>query len=485
MRNSIYHIHQKWFPALIIFAAFNTLCGESTNQVSNSAEAWAMVPEILARIIPPTFPDRDFNVLDFGATPDGEVDSVQAFRAAIQACHLAGGGRIVVPAGDYLLNGPLHLESNINLHLKEGSTLRFGANPEYYLVGDPKVKGCVLVRWEGVWCYNYSPLIYAWGKENIAITGKGTIDGQTDKFWADWYARKLHAGDRIILYQMALDMTPLEERIFGPGHHLAAGTIEFYHCKNILIEGITTRMPLERTIHPTFCENVTIRNVTIQPGMPPPVRNDDGIDPDSCRDVLIEGCTFHNYDDAIGLKSGRAREGWPENGGRPTENVIIRNCVFNGEHNGVSTGSDMSGGIRNIFVYDCRFGVANAQMYVFNAKSNADRGGVVEKIYFRNIQVGTCDQLVRMETDYKNVKYDPEKHPFAPTFRDMWFENIVCEQVLETAISMEGLEHTPIQNIHFRNITVKRAENGIHTQFTDGITWENVNISGVPIRNID
>jgi hypothetical protein len=280
---------------------------------------------------------------------------------------------------------------------------------------------------------------------------------------------------RIKLRKMGMDGVPVEDRIFGDGHHLAPGTIELYHCRNVLIEGITTRMPLERTIHPTFCENVIVRNVHIQPGVLK-ARNDDGIDPDSCSDVLIEGCTFYNHDDAIGLKSGRAREGWPENGGCPTENVIIRNCTFHGEHNGVSIGSDMSGGVRNVFVYDCRFGVDHPQQYVFNAKSNSDRGGIVENIYFRNITVGTCRQLIRMEMQYKGVPYDPVEHPFPPVYRNMHFENIRCGRTTEAAIHIVGLEQRFITDIHLADITLRDTKVDLELEFVKGIFFNNLSI---------
>jgi len=330
-------------------------------QARFSDDPWDKVDEILAGIKAPEFPDKDFKVTEFGAIPDGQTDCRSSIQDAISACHKEGGGRVIIPGGDYISEGPLLLKSNVNLHLQEGAHLKFGINPEDYLTGSPEFNGCVKVRWEGLWCYNYSPVLYAWNEKNVAITGKGTIDGQTDKLWAQWYIKNLHTPDRLSLRKMGMQEVPVEKRIFGEGHHLAPGTIELYHCTNVLIEGITTKMPLERTIHPTFCDNVIVRNVHIQAGVLK-ARNDDGIDPDSSSDVLIEGCTFFNHDDAIALKSGRAREGWPENGGRPTENVIIRNNVFHGEHNGVSVGSDMSGGVRNIL-----YMIASSELIIPNS----------------------------------------------------------------------------------------------------------------------
>lgn len=449
--------------------------GKSSSNKPLVGDAWQKVPEILSRINPPVFPDQNFNIMDYGAKADGVFNNRSAILKTIEACVQAGGGHVIIPAGDFLIKGPIYLKSNIDLHLEKNAVLRFGTNPQDYLVGPKETKGCVLVRWEGVWCYNYSPVIYAFEEENIAITGEGLIDGQTDKFWANWYIKKLHMPDRKRLYQFGLDMTPVKERIFGEGHHLAAGTIEFYHCKKILIEGITTRMPLERTIHPVFSKNITVRNINIQAGVLK-ARNDDGVDPDSCQDVLIENCTFHNYDDAIALKSGRAKEGWVENGGRPTQNVIIRNNMFYGEHNGVSTGSDMSGGIRNIFVYDCQFGVKNKQMYVFNAKSNCDRGGVVEDVYFKDLTVVKCDRLIRMEMEYKNVLYDPVKHPYPPLFRNIRMENVTCEEVEEIGFDLRGVEQSPIQNVVLKNIEIKKANESLKINHMSSIQMDNVMI---------
>jgi polygalacturonase len=444
--------------------------GKSSYQKSDSdsysSEAWGNVPEILSRIKPPTFPDRKYNIIDYGASVN--VNSREPIQKAIDACAEAGGGSVIVPAGDFLVNGPLRMKSGVNLHLDADAVLRFGVNPDDYLVGPVETRGCVLVRWEGVWCYNYSPLIYAKDEKDIAISGKGTIDGQTDKMWSEWYIKKLHTPDRERLYKFGMDKTPLEQRIFGKGHHLAAGTIEFYHCKNILIEGISTRMPLERTIHPVYCDNITVRKVNIQPGVLK-ARNDDGIDPDSCHDVLIEECTFHNFDDAIALKSGRAQEGWPQNGGRSTENIIIRNNIFHGEHNGVSTGSDMAGGVRNVFVYDCQFGVNNRQMYMFNAKSNSDRGGVVEDVFFKDLTVGACRRLIRMEMEYKNVGYDPVHHPYPPKFRCIHLENIKCERADEIGIDIRGLEVSPVRDITLNQINIKKAKTAVKLDHLNNI----------------
>jgi polygalacturonase len=166
---------------------------------------------VLARIRPPRFPDLDFDIRRYGAEGDGKADCRAAIAQAIAECNKAGGGRVVVPAGTYLSNGPIHLRSNVNLYVAEGATIRFGTNPADYLP-------CVLVRWEGTRCYNYSPLVYAYQQENIAITGAGTLDGQAQTFWNKWKAEQ--TPDQDAVREMGATGVPLEKRVFGEGHHL-------------------------------------------------------------------------------------------------------------------------------------------------------------------------------------------------------------------------------------------------------------------------
>jgi polygalacturonase len=284
------------------------------------------VAEILARIRPPRFPDRPFDVLRHGAAGDGQTDCHAAFQKAIAECHRAGGGRVHVPAGTFLSNGPIHLAGNVNLHLASGAKILFGTNPADYLPA-------VLTRWEGTRCHNYSPLIYALRQENIAITGEGVIDGQTRLFWHQWKQRQ--SADQNTLREMGARREPLERRVFGEGHYLRPSLFQPYDCRNVLVEGVTFQGSPFWTVHPVFCTNVTIRGIHVLPG----TTNDDGVDPDSCRDVLIENCVFDTADDNIAIKAGRDQDAW---GDRPCENIVVRNCTgVHSKANGYCIGSEM------------------------------------------------------------------------------------------------------------------------------------------------
>lgn len=353
----------RWAATVAGLVLIGHFVGCSSDDLSGSREAykneWPQVPAILEKIKAPSFPHRDFSVLDYGAVGDGVTDSRQAIRDAIAACNQAGGGRVVIPAGTYLVNGPIHLQSNVNLHVAKNAILKFGVNPADYLPA-------VLVRWEGTRCYNYSPLIYAYGQENIAITGSGTIDGQTEKFWHLW--KLIQEPDKKALRRMGRDLVPVEDRQFGAGHFLRPTLIEFYECNNILIEGVTVKSSPFWTVHPVFCTNVTVRGLTVERG----TTNDDGCNPESCQYVLIENCSFYTRDDNIAIKAGRDNDAWVENGGRPSENIVIRNCRFQGETGAITIGSEMSGGVRNVFAENCTMGAIASPIFI---KSNTDRAG--------------------------------------------------------------------------------------------------------------
>jgi polygalacturonase len=207
-----------------------TLMGAAMALRAQSSDGWEMVPRILARIQPPRFPDRDLDIRRHGAVGDGKTDCRDAIAKAIAECFASGGGRVVAPAGTWLSNGPIHPAGNVNSHLEEGCTVRFGTNPAAYLP-------TVLVRWEGTRCHNYSPLIYAYRQQNIAITGRGVFDGQATQFWQEW--KRKQTSDQEALRKMGMELTPLEKRTFGAGHYLRPGMFQAYDCRNLLIEGVT------------------------------------------------------------------------------------------------------------------------------------------------------------------------------------------------------------------------------------------------------
>ncbi len=404
----------------------------------------------------PAFPDRDFDVRRYGASGDGKTDCRAAIAKAIAECHAAGGGRVVVSAGDWLCNGPIHLAANVNLHLAEGSTIRFGTNPADYLPA-------VLVRWEGTRCRNYSPLIYAYRQDNIAITGRGTLDGQASRFWHEW--KRKQTPDQEALRKMGMELTPLEQRVFGAGHYLRPSLFQPYECRNLLIEGVTFKDSPFWTVHPVFCNNVTVRGIRVLPG----TTNDDGVDPDSCRDVLIEDCVFDTADDNIAIKAGRDQDAWDL---PPCENIIVRRCTgIRSRANGYCVGSEMSGSVRNVFIENNKVGDVQSALYV---KSNSDRGGTVENIWMRANSVETCDWFIKIETDYKGIT----GHPYPSAYRNFHFENLTCKTARECGIYSVGIPAKPVSGISFKNVTVEIAATPTKILNTQSVEMQNVRING-------
>lgn len=414
---------------------------------SSVAREWAIVPEILARIQAPVLPAREFPITDFGAAADGKADCTEAIGKAIRACVQAGGGRVVVPAGEFL-TGSIHLKSNVELHLDGGATLRFKTDPKAYLPA-------VFTRFEGMECYNYSPLIYAYEQENVALTGEGLLDGQADdQNWWAWKGKKQaqegapnQTAARQRLAKMVDQNVPVTERHFGEGSCLRPSFVEFYRCRNVLIEGVRIRRSPMWELHPTLCTNVTVRGVNILSHGP----NNDGCDPESCRDVLIEDCLFDTGDDCIAIKSGRNNDG--RRVGTPSENPIIRRCTMKDGHGGVTIGSEISGGCRNVFAEDCQMDSPNLER-VLRLKSNAVRGGVIEHIFMRNTSVGrVTDAVLQIDFVYEEGANGP--HP--PAARTIVMENITVRET-PRVLNVVGFPAAEISGVRIYNSTFMRVK---------------------------
>lgn len=464
-------IHVFTILALILFSFTTSRAIEEEPK-----EGWEKADLILARINPPKFPDKHFLITDYGAASDGSL-CTESFRKAIESCHEAGGGSVIVPA-DTFVTGAIHLLSNVNLHLTEGAVIRFSTDPKDYLP-------LVLTRSEGMELYNYSPLIYAFKQENIAITGKGVLDGQaSQENWWTWRGREQFGWKEGMpsghdpesfprLFEMSEKGEPVEERIFGEGAYLRPSFVQPYKCKNILIEDVTLINPPMWMLHPVLSENLTIRGVKLYSKGAP---NGDGCDPECCKDVLIEECVFNTGDDCIAIKSGRNRQGYEA--GIPTENVIIRRCIMKDGHGGVTLGSELSGGIRNVFAYDCEMSSPNLARAI-RLKSNRYRGGVVENIFFRDIRVGevsrTAIHINQNYSEKSDVIFGPEK---ITVFRNIFVEKLSCVQA-EYAVQIIGMEEQPVENVQIIDCRFENVEKENVLEFVREIQFKNVEINGV------
>jgi polygalacturonase len=436
---------------------------------------WDAVPGILARIRPPRFPARDFPITRYGAAADAGADSSAAIRRAIDDCHRAGGGRVVVPAGRFR-TGPIHLRSNVELHVAEGATLLFSTDPADY----PTVH----TRWEGVELMGYSPLVYAFEQENIAITGSGTLDGQAaDTNWwpwkGAWKTRREWANvpnqlpARARLFEMAEQGVPAEQRVFAEGSYLRPQFIQPYRCRNVLIEGVTIlRSPMWQ-VHPVLCSNVTVRNLRIVSHGP----NNDGCNPESCRDVLIEGCYFDTGDDCIAIKSGRNADG--RRLATPSQNIVIRGCRMKDGHGGVTIGSEISGGVSQVYAEDCEMDSPNLDR-VLRFKTNAMRGGLLEHIYMRNVRVGqVSDAIVHIDFHYEEGAAGPHR----PVVRNIDVRNVTSTRS-RYAFYLRGFPESPIRGVHVADCRFENVERGSLVEHVTEIALERVVVNGAVVREL-
>jgi len=460
----------EWIVPILILISL-VACG---NYSSTAHDPWEQVDSILARIKKPTFAGRDFVITDYGAKEGSREDCSSAFEKAITDCSRGGGGRVVVPKGEFL-TGPIHLKSNVNLHLLEGAVIKFHRDTRKYLP-------LVFTRWEGVECMNYSPLIYSHEQENIAVTGRGILDGQaSNDFWWSWKGNKRDGWNegmpnqlegRKKLFGMAEKNIPVEERLMGDGYFLRPSFIQPYRCKNILIEGVKIINSPMWEIHPVLSENVTVRGVHIETHGP----NNDGCNPESSRDVLIEDSYFDTGDDCIAIKAGRNNDGRRVN--MPSENIVIRRCIFRDGHGGVTIGSEMTGGVRNVFVENCEF--ESPVLYsALRIKTNAVRGGIVENVHLRNMNVNLVGRAV---VDIDLFYEEGKNGSFLPTVRNISVEKMMVKKC-KVAFNLVGYAEAPLRNIRFSDCEFKEVSDGYKIEHVDGLELINTKLNDKPLGN--
>ena len=413
--------------------------------------------KIISGIALTSFPDRDINVTCPSSDNSNPSLARTLIQKAIDSCSLAGGGRVVIGKGNYPLNGNIILKSNVNLHLEEGAYLLFSGKSEDFL---PVVQ----TRWEGTELYGHSPMIYAYHADNIAITGKGTIDAQGGLEFAAWAEKE--APDRDRLREMGEKLAPLQERIFGAGTILRPSCIQPLGCSRILIEDVTIKNSPFWTVHLLYCDNAIVRGVTIDSHYP----NNDGCDPESTSNVLIENCTFRTGDDAVAIKSGRDADG--RNIGRASKNIVIRNCLFYSECNGLCIGSEISGGVENVYMDNIRIGTVKNALYF---KSNRDRGGYIRNVRVSNINIERSKgAILRFETNYFGFRGGN----FASQYEDFHISNVIANASDNYAIFMDGYEEKLIKNIEINNFHVNKATYPYYFKCIDNIRFKATSVNG-------
>ena len=431
----------------------------------------------------PQFPEQTFVITKYGAkTTNTAAKNQKAIQKAINTCSKKGGGRVVVPAGQHFLTAAIELKSHVNLVVEDGAVLEFAFQPELYPI--------VPTRWEGLDCWNLSPLIYAYQQKDVAVTGLGTIDGGGSReTWWPWVSsprfgfkegmsvHQWKETSRPRLLKLAEDGVDMDERRFGPQDGLRPQMINFNQCEGILIEDVTLLRSPFWVIHPLLSTDVTVRGVKINNDGP----NGDGCDPESCDRVLIENCYFNTGDDCIAIKSARNNDG-REGGqgryaGRPSKNIIIRNCEMKNGHGGVVIGSEISGGCQNVYAENCRMDSPSLDR-VLRIKTNSCRGGIIENINMRNITVGQCKEAVlKINTDY-----EPREvccRGFNPTVRNVWMENVTCQKSRYGVMVVGMPDACQVYDIDVKNCKFNGVAEGnkLTGQWRD-IRFDNLQING-------
>lgn len=401
-----------------------------------------------------SIPDRTVNIADFGAVSGGKVKNTQAIDTAIAYLAARGGGRVEIPSGKWL-TGPIHLKSGIELHTQPDTEVVFSTDREDYLPPVPTL-------FEGVRCYTYSAQLYAYQCHDIAVTGKGTFNGQ-GFVW--WYLALERAGVEA-LYRAGEEQTPWKERVYVDDQcMLRPGLLHFVDCENVTIQGPAFTFSPFWTVHPTWCKNIIIRDITVKnPWDHAP--NTDACNLEGCCRGLVDGVFADTGDDAVCLKSGRDRDGRVV--GRPCENIVVRHITADRSHGGITIGSETSGGIRNILVEDCDFRRSLIGIWI---KTSHERGNVIENIEYHRIHIQNVrDYAVCFTMGYYVDGNQEGPQPNMPRIRNVLVDTLACDSA-GTAVHIDGVPGYPISDIRLRNITCQSKRN-LDIRSVEGLTME-------------
>lgn len=417
---------------------------------------WSAANSILSTTLLPNFPNKNFVVTDpaYGAIGNGKTDNTAAFQKAIAACNAAGGGHVVVPAGTYV-TGAIYLKSKVDLHLASGATLMFS--------GDASKYPLVLTRYEGIECINHSPMIYAYGESDIALTGSGILDASGT---ASWNKGSNRAG---ILDPLVAEGVPPQQR--NVAGRLRSTFVEPYNSTRVLIQGVTLRHSQFWQLHPTLCTNVTVDGVTTSIS----IANTDGCDPESCDHVVIKNSTLKAGDDNIAIKSGRDADGRRIN--VPTQNVVIWNNTFEGPWGAITLGSKLTGGIQNIYVYSNQV-VGTGTSYALFVKSNTLRGG-----YVKNINIDTFHGVnFHKSVFFVTMTYFNQTGNFPPDFSGPFNLNNYVVDTAPIALDVHGLSNDKVGTFNLSNSIFTHITNQTNSiSNVTKVNYTNVTIDGTSV----
>lgn len=487
--------------SVLALSLFSFACTPDGKSVENGEGIdsclYSQLPFEMPRVIRPVFPDYEVNIKDFGAVPDGKTLNTEAINKAILEVSSQGGGKVIVPQGLWL-TGPIELQSNVNLYTEENALILFSDNFNDYPIIETSFEGLETRRCQ-------SP-ISAVNAENIAITGHGVFDGAGDSWRPVKKGKMTESQWKSLLASGGV----VENNVWYPTEGSLKGAkackefnnpegieteeqwneirpwlrpvlLSLAKCKKVLLEGVTFKNSPSWCLHPLSCEHITIDGVKVF--NPWYSQNGDALDLESCTNALVINNVFDAGDDAICIKSGKDEDG--RRRGEPCQNVIVKNNVVLHGHGGFVVGSEMSGGVKNIYVSDCTFLGTDVGL---RFKSTRGRGGVVENIHIYNINMidipheallfdlfyggkaageETAEELAgRMKAEVPPVTEE------TPAFRDIYISNVTARGV-GRAMFFNGLPEMPIRNVHIKDVTVSRAEKGIEISQAENVTIEN------------
>lgn len=448
-------------------------CKDTTNKNNSpSKEEGVAITEVTVKApfempsikVPDFSNTKAFVITDYGAVLGDKNKTTAAIHKAIDLANKNNGGRVIIPSGEWLTKA-IHFKSHVNLHLEAGAILLFSEDPNDYL---PAVHS----TWEGMECYNYSPLIYAYNCENVAITGSGELKAKMD-VWQTWFSRpEGHMQNLKELYFMAANNTPVEDRqMVNDTAHFRPQFIQFNRCEKVLLEGVTITNSPFWTIHPYLSKDIVIRDVKVYAHG----HNNDGVDPEMSQNILIEDCVFDQGDDAIAVKSGRNQDAWRLN--TPAKNIVMRNCLVKNGHQLMAIGSELSGGIENVFVENCKVAPDAKMFHLVFIKTNERRGGYVKNIIVDNIEAGAVKNgILGIETDvlYQWRDLVPTIERKLTPIQDVFLSNIKASNV-DYVSRILGQEELPIKHVVLQNVVADtiRSQNHIHEHVLDFETDNN------------